>query len=100
MHNTPYTPECPGLQNFQGEKIHISQYRIPDVYKDKTVLLVGSRMSLWDLVYILEGIPKKVILTCIYSPTTLRFKSATSSINYLNSIIQYVISGHSEFKES
>ena len=35
----------PGLDEFEGEKIHSSQYRDPEKFKSKKVLVVGGSIS-------------------------------------------------------
>ena len=37
----PYQPNWPGLDGFKGKILHSSQYRNPDSYKGKRVLVVG-----------------------------------------------------------
>ena len=39
----------PGQKDFKGTVIHSSEYRIPEVYSGRTVLIVGSRPSAWDI---------------------------------------------------
>jgi putative flavoprotein involved in K+ transport len=40
--NTPFMPEYPGRDDFQGELVHASQYRNASPYGDRDVLVVGS----------------------------------------------------------
>ena len=39
--DTPYRPSWPGSDVYQGPVVHSSDYRNPDAYKDKRVLVVG-----------------------------------------------------------
>jgi len=42
----PWMPDVPGLRNtFKGIQLHSSQYRSPDSFHDKRVLVVGSAFS-------------------------------------------------------
>ncbi|XP_070547899.1 dimethylaniline monooxygenase [N-oxide-forming] 2-like [Ptychodera flava] len=43
--NAAYTPSYPGIDNFAGMKIHANEYREPDHFRGKTVLIVGGYMS-------------------------------------------------------
>ena len=55
-----FTPEYPGSELFTGEMIHSWQYREPETYKDKTVLLVGAGLSSWDMAFDLSAHVKQV----------------------------------------
>ncbi|CAH1788030.1 unnamed protein product [Owenia fusiformis] len=44
----PVIPEIPGLQNFKGKVMHTHSYRSPEVFKDKTVLVIGNANSASD----------------------------------------------------
>ena len=46
----PHVPTFPGHEKFRGSIVHSSEYRIPEVYKDSRVLLVGAGPTAWDLV--------------------------------------------------
>jgi hypothetical protein len=43
--NTPFTPEWKGRSGFEGEVLHSSDYRNPEPYRGKSVLVVGSGNS-------------------------------------------------------
>jgi cation diffusion facilitator CzcD-associated flavoprotein CzcO len=43
--SNPHAPAIPGHENFTGEIIHSVQYRRPDVYRDKRVLVIGAGNS-------------------------------------------------------
>ncbi len=46
---SPVVPHIPGLERFQGELIHSSEYRHPDQARDKRVLVVGNGPSGVDI---------------------------------------------------
>ncbi len=43
--NAPHLPDWPGRESFAGELIHSSQYRNPQPYQERDVLVVGSGNS-------------------------------------------------------
>lgn len=50
-HSKPFTPDIKGIHNFQGVKMHSSDYpkTSPDFFKDKRVLVLGARFSAMDI---------------------------------------------------
>ncbi|XP_077995061.1 flavin-containing monooxygenase 5-like [Glandiceps talaboti] len=42
MYNKPFTPDYPGLDTFHGIKIHASEYRNAEKFRDKKVVVVGG----------------------------------------------------------
>ena len=62
MNGAIHKPFFPGEETFSGTIIHSSEYRIPEVYKDKIVLIVGSRISMWEVHYDIRNHVKQV--TC------------------------------------
>jgi dimethylaniline monooxygenase (N-oxide forming) len=45
----PFTPEISGADNFAGRVRHSHDYRSPDCYKDKKVLILGAGPSGLDI---------------------------------------------------
>ncbi|XP_070548206.1 dimethylaniline monooxygenase [N-oxide-forming] 2-like [Ptychodera flava] len=43
--NKAHTPSYPGIDNFAGMKIHTNEYREPDRFRGKTVLVIGGSVS-------------------------------------------------------
>ena len=41
----PFIPDIPGRKNFKGEQIHSADYRSPEAFKDKKVIIVGEGNS-------------------------------------------------------
>ena len=56
----PLSPEFPGQNNFIGEIIHSHNYRKPEPYKDKTVVLLGANSSGQDIAIELSKVAKEV----------------------------------------
>ncbi|KAG5594923.1 hypothetical protein H5410_036155 [Solanum commersonii] len=53
--NEGYIPNMIGIENFKGEIIHSSDYRFGEKYKDKKVLVVGSRNSGMEIAFHLSN---------------------------------------------
>ncbi|XP_032518605.1 senecionine N-oxygenase-like isoform X2 [Danaus plexippus] len=62
-YNTPFIPNIPGLKNFEGEVMHSHDYRVPDVFKDKNVLVIGAGPSGLDIALEITSVCSKVILS-------------------------------------
>ena len=59
---------------FQGEITHSHNYRVPDVYKDKTVVCLGAAASGQDLSLDVATVAKKVNYKYMYNKTTNNYK--------------------------
>ncbi|XP_074648025.1 uncharacterized protein LOC141903691 isoform X2 [Tubulanus polymorphus] len=62
-YSQPSFPEIPGIETFTGEIIHSHNYRHPESYIDKTVLLLGAGPSGQDIALDLAPLAKQVILS-------------------------------------
>nr|WPH24932.1 flavin-dependent monooxygenase 3C [Chilo suppressalis] len=62
-YNTPSIPSIPGLEEFQGEVIHSHDYRLPEIFADKRVLVVGAGPSGMDIALEITAVTSKVILS-------------------------------------
>ena len=49
-YSTPFIPKLEGLNLFQGDVIHSHDYRIPEQFMDKVVLVLGAAASGTDIV--------------------------------------------------
>nr|XP_023028752.1 senecionine N-oxygenase-like [Leptinotarsa decemlineata] len=56
-------PHIPGKENFNGSIIHSHDYRKPDSYKNKRVLVIGSGSSGKDVTKFVANVAEKVILS-------------------------------------
>jgi dimethylaniline monooxygenase (N-oxide forming) len=59
-HAHPRWVDFPGLENFKGQKLHSWQYKTPNGFEDKTVLVIGIGNSGGDMVVELGRIAKQV----------------------------------------
>lgn len=41
----PSIPKIKGDENFLGQKMHSHDYRVPDIFKDKSVVVIGAGPS-------------------------------------------------------
>ncbi|XP_037362398.1 flavin-containing monooxygenase 1 [Talpa occidentalis] len=53
----------PGIKNFKGQYFHSRQYKYPDIFKDKRVLVVGMGNSGTDIAVEASHVAKKVFLS-------------------------------------
>uniref|UniRef100_A0A8D2DTU9 Dimethylaniline monooxygenase [N-oxide-forming] n=1 Tax=Sciurus vulgaris TaxID=55149 RepID=A0A8D2DTU9_SCIVU len=62
---TPYLPldSFPGIHTFKGQYFHSRQYKYPDMFKDKRVLVVGMGNSGTDIAVEASHMAKKVFLS-------------------------------------
>lgn len=51
LHNVPRVPTFPGQDSFSGTVLHSADYKDPDIFKGKRVLVVGSGETGFDLAY-------------------------------------------------
>jgi dimethylaniline monooxygenase (N-oxide forming) len=68
-HAHPKWIDFPGLDKFKGRKLHSWQYKTPQGFEDKTVLVVGIGNSGGDMVVELGRIAKQVLMmrSCLFS---------------------------------
>jgi putative flavoprotein involved in K+ transport len=54
--HTPFIPDWPGRARFTGELLHAADYRNPDAFRDRDVLVVGPGCSGMEIAYdLIEG---------------------------------------------
>lgn len=58
----PRTPHFPGQHHFPGLQLHSHNYRVPDEYVDKSVVLIGASNSGTDIAAELNGVCRRVYL--------------------------------------
>jgi cation diffusion facilitator CzcD-associated flavoprotein CzcO len=70
--HTPYIPDWPGRESFDGQLLHAAAYRNPDVYRDRDVLVVGPGCSGMEIAYdLIEGGAGRVRLAVRTPPNIL-----------------------------
>src|SRR3954449_410871 len=71
--NTPYMPDYPGRDGFEGELLHASQYRNAEPYRGRDVLVVGSGNTGAEIaVDLVEGGARRVRLAVRTPPNIVR----------------------------
>ena len=69
----PYLPDWPGMDTFTGDLVHSLDYRNPDPYRAKDVLVVGTGNSGAEIaVDLVEGGARKVWISVRTPPNILR----------------------------
>ena len=58
----PHVPDLPGLDAFAGALVHAHNYRAPDAFAGRTVVLLGAKSSGQDLARELVGVASRVVL--------------------------------------
>lgn len=51
LHNVPRIPEFPGQQKFEGQILHSANYKDPEIFKGRKVLIIGTGETAFDLGY-------------------------------------------------
>lgn len=59
----PSLPSLKGQDAFQGQQLHSHDYRVPEIFKGKTVVVLGAGPSGMDLALEISGTAKRVILS-------------------------------------
>lgn len=62
-YHTPIYATFPGLETFPGEQMHSHDYRQPDIFKDKRVIVIGAGPSGIDLSLEIASTASQVILS-------------------------------------
>ncbi|KAG6461787.1 senecionine N-oxygenase isoform X3 [Manduca sexta] len=62
-YNTPFIPSIPGLKEFEGDVMHSHDYRVPEIFTGKRVLVVGAGPSGMDIALEITSVTEKVILS-------------------------------------
>jgi putative flavoprotein involved in K+ transport len=71
--NTPFMPDYPGRDGYEGELVHASQYRNAEPYRGKDVLVVGSGNTGAEIaVDLAEGGARRVRLAVRTPPNIVR----------------------------
>ncbi|XP_063981107.1 uncharacterized protein LOC135164569 [Diachasmimorpha longicaudata] len=66
----PHLPVIEGREQFKGKQLHSHDYRIPEIFADKTVVVVGAGPSGMDLALEISKKARKVILSH-HNPTPI-----------------------------
>ncbi|XP_071438870.1 senecionine N-oxygenase [Hetaerina americana] len=62
-YSTPYIPRIVGAEEFKGNQIHSHDYRIPEIFRQQRVVVIGAGPSGMDLALEISREAKTVILS-------------------------------------
>lgn len=82
LHRKPYIPDWPGLNEFGGEFLHAREYRVPDPYVDKDVLVVGCGPTGIDIaVAVSRAGASRVCMSVRHTPVLFKLSPVTSLLS-------------------
>ncbi|XP_055332961.1 uncharacterized protein LOC129584695 [Paramacrobiotus metropolitanus] len=73
-YHKPNIPKLEGIENFRGRIIHSSQYRIPEPFTNKIVLVIGARSSAMDIACELIPYAKQIIVSRRFQASVFKDK--------------------------
>lgn len=62
-YNTPFIPTIAGLKEFKGDVMHSHDYRVPSIFTNKRVLVIGAGPSGMDIALEITSVTQKVVLS-------------------------------------
>jgi putative flavoprotein involved in K+ transport len=87
----PFVPDWPGLSGFTGELVHSSQYRNPEPYRDRDVLVVGAGNSGAEIAHdVADGGAKSSKLSVRTPPQIVRRATAGIPAQLIGMAIKHV----------
>ncbi|MEU7889948.1 NAD(P)/FAD-dependent oxidoreductase [Microbispora bryophytorum] len=82
LHRTPYVPDWPGLDEFEGEFLHARDYRVPEPYVGKDVLVVGCGPTGIDIaVAVMRAGASRVRMSIRNTPVLFKLSPVTSLLS-------------------
>uniref|UniRef100_A0A2C9JSD5 Flavin-containing monooxygenase n=1 Tax=Biomphalaria glabrata TaxID=6526 RepID=A0A2C9JSD5_BIOGL len=66
----PLIPDIPGKETYSGQVYHSHDYRVPETFSDKVVVILGAGMSGQDILFELSPLAKWVYLSHNQRPLT------------------------------
>ncbi|PKA46486.1 Flavin-containing monooxygenase FMO GS-OX-like 3 [Apostasia shenzhenica] len=88
----PRVAEIPGIEAWPGEQIHSHNYRIPDPFHDKVVVIIGSSASAVDISRDIVGYAKEVHIASRSECAGAPMKEPGYDNLWLHSMIERVLS--------
>ncbi|KAK4730051.1 hypothetical protein R3W88_023039 [Solanum pinnatisectum] len=100
--NEGYIPKVVGIENFEGEIIHLTDYKSEQKYEGKNVLVIGSGNSGIEIVFDLSNYGSQasiVVRSSIHVLTREMVHTAMLMLKYLPvSLVDTVITKYAKFK--
>jgi pyruvate/2-oxoglutarate dehydrogenase complex dihydrolipoamide dehydrogenase (E3) component len=82
LHRKPFVPDWPGLDEFEGEFLHARDYRVPDPYVGKNVLVVGCGPTGIDIaVAVMRAGASRVRMAIRHTPVLFKLSPTTSLLS-------------------
>ncbi|XP_055332006.1 dimethylaniline monooxygenase [N-oxide-forming] 4-like isoform X1 [Paramacrobiotus metropolitanus] len=83
----PNIPLLHNIEQFRGSVIHSAEYRVPEVYQNKNVAIIGGMVSANDIACALLPVAKKIILCRrvfqeVYRKKFLHVLETTSAVTF------------------
>ncbi|XP_066304921.1 uncharacterized protein [Branchiostoma lanceolatum] len=63
QYSDPYTPVIPGADQFQGRTLHSHDYRVPEPFHGRNVVIIGALASGIDLCVEIAGMAERIVLS-------------------------------------
>lgn len=85
----PIFADIPGIEKWPGKQIHSLNYRVPELFYDQVVIIIGSSASALDILVELTKVAKEVHLS-VRSAYVDHLKDLANHLNIqLHSIVKY-----------
>lgn len=78
--NVPFVPDLPGRSAFPGGLLHASQYRNPDLFRDRAVLVVGPGCSGMEIAYDLAVNGARRVWIAVRTPPNIMLRSSPGPV--------------------
>ncbi|KAF9613983.1 hypothetical protein IFM89_014176 [Coptis chinensis] len=87
-HTVPNVAEVPGIDVWPGKQIHSHNYRVPNPFSEKVVVLVGGSYSAFDISREIAGVAKEVHVASRYITNANPTKQLGYDNLWLHSMIE------------
>ncbi|KAL9310409.1 putative flavin monooxygenase, FAD/NAD(P)-binding domain superfamily [Arabidopsis thaliana] len=86
----PRHAEIPGISSWPGKEMHSHNYRIPEPFRDKVVVLIGNSSSAEDISRDIARVAKEVHVACRSNPADTFIKQTGYNNLWTHSMIESV----------
>ncbi|CAA0309988.1 unnamed protein product [Arabidopsis thaliana] len=86
----PRLAQIPGISSWPGKEMHSHNYRIPEPFRDKVVVLIGNSSSAEDISRDIASFAKEVHVVCRSNPADTFIKQTGYSNLWTHSMIECV----------
>eukprot|EP00058_Branchiostoma_floridae_P004284 XP_002589772.1 hypothetical protein BRAFLDRAFT_90445 [Branchiostoma floridae] len=62
-YSVPYVPAIPGTDRFQGRTLHSHDYRVPEPFRGRNVVIIGASASGIDLCVQIAAVAERVVIS-------------------------------------